>query len=172
MLRTREHVTYYSDAVESTGSTSTLDERYRSFDRLRMLIAEEEALACLKILAALAKADGTVKADERRSLEAAIASLQLPLGTTAEGLLAETIDVPSELAKVESAEAREQLYRSAHFLAYSDGSSATDERALLAQIEATTAPSEALRAQMASLVPAARSAGLLGSLRALFQSKS
>jgi hypothetical protein len=63
-----------------------------------MLIAEDEALACLKVLVALAKADGKVKADEKKSLAAAISRLELPLGITVDSLLAETVDVARELA--------------------------------------------------------------------------
>lgn len=33
-----------------------------------MLIDDDEALACLKVLIAVAKADGKVKADEKKSL--------------------------------------------------------------------------------------------------------
>jgi len=138
-----------------------------------MLIAEDEALACLKVLVAIAQADGKVKADEKKSLAAAISSFDLPVGVSVDGLLAEAIDIAGELGKITSAEAREQVYRSAFFLAHADGDAAPEERALLAQIEAATAPSDALRSQMAGLEQSSsRGATLMDSLRALFRSKT
>jgi tellurite resistance protein len=138
-----------------------------------MLIAEDEALACLKVLVALAKADGKVKADEKKSLAAAISRLELPVGITADGLLAENVDVAAELAKITSPEAREQLYRSAHFMANADGTMAPEESTLLDRIDEVSAPSETLRAQMTTLAPpASGGTSLIDSLLGLFRSKS
>ncbi len=78
-----------------------------------MSIAENEALASLKILVAIARADGTVHNDERRSLAAALESLELPGGTTVDRLLADPVDVAAELRKITSPEGRDQIYRSA-----------------------------------------------------------
>lgn len=137
-----------------------------------MLLDEAEALACLKVLVALAKADGKIERDEKKSIAAAISSLQLPVGVTVEGLLAEDVDLSAELGKVASPEGREQLYRSAYFLAHADGNAAPEELALLDQIDAVSAPSELLRSQMNTLVPPSSKSGtLLDSLRGLFRSK-
>lgn len=137
-----------------------------------MLLDEDEALACLKILVALAKADGKIDSDEKRSIAAAISSLDLPVGITVDGLLAETIDVDAELAKVRSLAAREQLYRSAHFMANADGRTAPEERALLDQIDAVSGPNDQLRAQMTTLVPPGSTPrSLLDTLRGFFRPK-
>ena len=93
-------------------------------------IAEKEALACLRILVAIARADGTVHNDERKSLSAALESLELPGGVTVDSLLAEKPDVEEQLALVTSADARDQLYRSAYFMAHADGSCSKEEQAI------------------------------------------
>jgi uncharacterized protein (DUF697 family)/uncharacterized tellurite resistance protein B-like protein len=98
-----------------------------------MTIAENEAVASLKILAAVARADGAVHNDERKSLAAALESLELDKPIAIEELLGsgEAIDIKAELAKLQSEEAREQIYRSAFFMAYADGSCTKEEQALL-----------------------------------------
>lgn len=101
-------------------------------------IAEKEALACLRILVAIARADGTVHNDERKSLSAALESLELPGGMTVDSLLAEKPNVEEQLAQVTSPEAREQLYRSAYFMAHADGSCSKEEQALLDRIGEAT----------------------------------
>lgn len=95
------------------------------------MISEKEALASLKILAAIARADGSVLSDERKSLGAALDNLDIPGGVTVDALLAETVDVKQELATLESEEAREQIYRSAYFMAHADGTCTKEEQALL-----------------------------------------
>lgn len=141
----------------------------------RMPIAEEEALACLNVLVAMARADGKVDPAEKKSLAAAIASFDLPPSVSAEQLLGENVDVDAELAKIETSEAREQIYRSAWFLAHADGRSAAEERAILDRIAAVTNPSEALKAQLANLAPVptqGRSSAFMESLRGLFRARS
>ena len=101
-------------------------------------IAEKEALSCLRILVAIARADGTIHNDERKSLSAALESLELPGGMTVEKLLAEKPDVEAELANVTSDEAREQLYRSAYFMAHADGACTKEEQAILDRIAEVT----------------------------------
>jgi uncharacterized membrane protein YebE (DUF533 family) len=137
-----------------------------------MLLDEDEALACLKVLVALAKSDGKVLTDEKKSIAAAISSFALPVGVSVDGLLAETVDVGTELAKITSKEAKEQLYRSAYFLAHADGTAAPQERALLEKIDLASAPSDELRSQMTTLVPPANSrASIFEALRGVFRSK-
>lgn len=101
-------------------------------------IAEKEALACLRILVAIARADGTVHNDERKSLSAALESLELPGGVTVDTLLAEKPDVEEQLAQVTSTEAREQLYRSAYFMAHADGTCSKEEQVILDRIAEVT----------------------------------
>jgi uncharacterized protein (DUF697 family)/uncharacterized tellurite resistance protein B-like protein len=101
-------------------------------------IAEKEALACLRILVAIARADGTVHNDERKSLSAALESLELPGGMTVDSLLAEKPDLEAQLAQVTSPEAREQLYRSAYFIAHADGACSKEEQVILDRIGEVT----------------------------------
>ena len=137
-----------------------------------MVITDDEALACFKVLIAMANADGKLQADERKSLEAAMLRFDVPGVAALDELLRTEVDVDAELAKLTSSDAKEQLYRSAHFVANADGVSAPEERALLERIEAATNPSEALRSQLASLAPpASRGSAWLDSFRGLFKSK-
>jgi tellurite resistance protein len=136
-----------------------------------MPIAEAEAVACVRVLVAMAKADGRVTAEEKKSIAAALDGFDVPGIGSAERLLDEDVDVDVELAVVQSAEAREQLYRSAHFLANADGVSAPSERALLERITTATSPSPELVAQLARLAPLPRSSAFLDSVRALFRGK-
>src|SRR5262245_9417907 len=103
-------------------------------------ITENEALASLRILVAIARADGTIHNDERKSLAAALESLSLPGGMTVEKLLAENVDVDTQLRELKSPEAREQIYRSAYFMAYADGTCTKEEQAILDKIAAETEP--------------------------------
>ncbi len=113
-----------------------------------MSIAENEALASLRLLVAMARADGTVHNDERKSLAAALESLELPAGMTVETLLAEEVDVDEQLQELESPEAREQIYRSAFFMAHADGTCTEEEEALLAKIATVAQPSSEQRAAL------------------------
>jgi uncharacterized protein (DUF697 family)/tellurite resistance protein len=110
-----------------------------------MPIAENEAVASLRILVAIARADGTVHNDERKSLAAALESLELPGGVTIDKLLAEEVDLAAQLRELASSEAREQVYRSAYFMAYADGTCTKEEQALLDRIAAATEVTEETR---------------------------
>jgi uncharacterized protein (DUF697 family)/uncharacterized tellurite resistance protein B-like protein len=129
-----------------------------------MTIRDIEAVASLKILAAVARADGTVHNDERKSLAAALESLDLEKPLPVDELLASdnAVDVAAELGRLESPEAREQIYRSAFFMAYADGSCTKEEQALLDLIAAQTGVTPEQRASLERLfVPAAQRTSLL-----------
>jgi uncharacterized protein (DUF697 family)/tellurite resistance protein len=113
-----------------------------------MSIRENEATAILKILAAIARADGTLHDDEKRSLSGAIEALELP-GLSLDQLLSEKANVAAELAKLESAEAKEQVYRSACFMAYADGDCSPEEKVILDAIESAIGVTPELKATMA-----------------------
>lgn len=127
-----------------------------------MEISDDEALSCLRVLVAVARADGSVHHDERRSLAAALEGFQLPGGVTVDALLAEAVDVAAELAKVESEAAREQLFRSAYFMAYADGACTNEEQALLDVIAETLSVSPEQRTSLDGMFTASResSAGI------------
>lgn len=129
-----------------------------------MTIQQNEAVASLKILAAVARADGTVHNDERKSLAAALESLELEKPIGVDELLGsdEGIDVLAELEHLQSPEAREQIYRSAFFMAYADGSCTREEQAILDLVAAETGVTPEARASLERLfVPAAERTSLL-----------
>jgi uncharacterized protein (DUF697 family)/tellurite resistance protein len=97
-----------------------------------MQIAEKEAVASLRALMAVARADGTVSPDERAALEAALEALPAP--GDLKRYLDETAPLEEILAEVKSPEAREQLWHSACSLANADGVASAEEKALLEQI--------------------------------------
>jgi tellurite resistance protein len=84
-----------------------------------------EAGASLRVLVAVAKADGKIDSDERRllSLMGAAASIEH-----------ETIDVEAELAKLESTSAKHLTLRAAVTVADVDGHCSPAEHALLEKI--------------------------------------
>jgi len=118
-----------------------------------MTIRDTEAVASLQILAAIARADGSVHNDERKSLAAALESLDLEKPLAVDELLdsAKVIDVAGELTRLETPEAREQIYRSAFFMAYADGSCTKEEQAILDQIAAATGVTAEQRASLERL---------------------
>jgi uncharacterized protein (DUF697 family)/uncharacterized tellurite resistance protein B-like protein len=129
-----------------------------------MTIQENEAIASLKILAAVARADGTEHNDERNSLDAAHESLELETPIAIDDLLVGDagIDVSAELARLQSPEAREQIYRSAFFMAYADGTCTKDEQAILDLVGAETGVTPEARTSLERLfVPAAERTSLL-----------
>ncbi len=129
-----------------------------------MTIRDTEAVASLKILAAVARADGTIHNDERKSLAAALESLELEKPIPVDELLGSdrAIDVSAEIAKLESQDAREQIYRSAFFMAWADGSCTKEEQALLELIAAETGVTPEQRASLERLfVPPAERTSLL-----------
>ena len=113
-----------------------------------MPISETEALASLRILVAVARADGTVHNDERKSLAAALESLELPGGMTVDRLLSEEIDVEAQLRELASEEAKEQIFRSAWFMAHADGACTKEEELLLDEIAAVAKPTPEQRAAL------------------------
>jgi uncharacterized protein (DUF697 family)/uncharacterized tellurite resistance protein B-like protein len=100
-----------------------------------MALTESEAVAGLRILVAIAQADGTIHEAEKASLTGALEGVKLPAGTTVDSLLAEKPDLDKQLAAVTGAEARGELYKSAYGMAHADGQCTSDEQALLDRIQ-------------------------------------
>jgi uncharacterized protein (DUF697 family)/tellurite resistance protein len=94
-----------------------------------MQISEKEGTACLRVLVAVAKADGKVTTEETEALEAAIGAL--PGGGDLKGVLAETIDLDKAIADIQSQAAKDYLFESAYGLAHADGHASSEEVALL-----------------------------------------
>ncbi len=93
-----------------------------------------EVLSGLKVLVAVAKADGVVHDNERLAIENALEGVELPEGTTVESLLASSIDVDAELAAIKSSDVKRQTFDSACALAYVDGEASEVERAMLEKV--------------------------------------
>lgn len=99
-----------------------------------MGISESEILTSLRVLVCVAKADGMLHVDERRTLAAALESVPLPEGMTLEALLGESNDLDDLLGELESRDARAEIYRSAFSMANADGSCSPEEQAVLDRI--------------------------------------
>ena len=95
---------------------------------------DQEILASIRLLVAVAKADGHLHSEEQKALEAALEGVELPEGTTLETLLGEDVDVEAQAAVLESQSSRVQAYRSAYSMAYADGKCTDEERELLEQL--------------------------------------
>src|ERR1019366_2900342 len=100
-----------------------------------MAITDSEAVAGLRILVAIAQADGTIQDEERAALTAALEGITLPEKTTVDSLLAEKVNVEKEMAAVKAPQARVDIYESAYGMAYADGKCTKDEQKLLDQLK-------------------------------------
>jgi uncharacterized protein (DUF697 family)/uncharacterized tellurite resistance protein B-like protein len=96
----------------------------------------EELLSGIKVLVALAKADGEVHAGERLAIENALDAVELPEGTTVMTLLDAAVDLDGELARVHTADVKRRIYDAACALVYVDGDFSKDEKAMVARIAA------------------------------------
>src|SRR5262249_10291263 len=102
-----------------------------------MALTETEAVAGLRVLVAIAQADGTIHEAEKASLTAALDGVKLPAGMTVDSLLAEKPDLDKQLAAVSGADARGEIFKSAYGMAHADGECTSDEQALLDRIQKT-----------------------------------
>jgi uncharacterized protein (DUF697 family)/uncharacterized tellurite resistance protein B-like protein len=96
-----------------------------------MAISEQEAVASLHLLVAVAQADGSIHEEEKKALAAALGGIEILEGTDVEQFLEEKVDIAQEVALLLSSEAREETYRSAYSLAHADGSCSSEEQAVL-----------------------------------------
>lgn len=97
-------------------------------------MVDEEVLAGIRVLVAVAQADGEVHEDERVAIENALDGVDLPEGTTAEGLLAAKVDLDAELARIASDDVKARTMDAASALVYVDGVFSDEERATLERI--------------------------------------
>ena len=96
----------------------------------------EEVFAGIKVLVALAQADGKIHEAERAAIENAIDGSDLPAGATVGSLLDSTIDLEAELARITSEEAKQRTFDAASAIVFVDGETTDDERTLLARVAA------------------------------------
>ena len=100
-----------------------------------MSMNEAESLASLKVLVCMAKADGTLHADERAVLEDALAVMKLPSSVTVASLLDGKYDVDAILKAITSQDGHDATFSSAFAMAYADRECHPAEQALLDKIE-------------------------------------
>lgn len=121
-----------------------------------MSLNEAEAVASLRVLVSVAKADGVLHDAERKALAAALEGMDLPGDTSVESMLDAAIDLDAELARLATDEARTEAYRSAYGLAYADGDCSPEEAALLERIRGALGVPEEQRAALEQLFARAR----------------
>lgn len=100
-----------------------------------MAITEQEAVASLHLLVAVAQADGQIHDEEKKALGAALAGIEILEGTDIESFLGEAVDLGQEASLLTSDEAREETYRSAYGMAYADGDCSPEEKAVLERLQ-------------------------------------
>jgi uncharacterized protein (DUF697 family)/tellurite resistance protein len=104
-----------------------------------MAISEQEGVATLRVMVAVAQADGQLQAEEKEALTSALGGMKVPGIADIEVLFKEKIDLNAQLALIKSDEARAQAYQSAYGIAYADGECTKDEAAVLENIKKTLA---------------------------------
>ena len=105
-----------------------------SFDAGR---AENEALASLRVLVCVARADGEPAPEKRAFHEDAFTELHMPAGVTPKSLFDEKIDLDVQLLHFTTTESRESLYHSAVGLVHVAGVSTPAEQKMLDHIRET-----------------------------------
>lgn len=99
--------------------------------------SHDEAIAGLRVLVSVAKADGVLRDEERALLEHAFHDVQLPDGIDLQWLLDEPIDIEAVLKQLTTEQAREHAYAAAYALACADGECSPAERDLLIRVRDT-----------------------------------
>lgn len=95
-----------------------------------MAMTEEQAVACLRLLFAVAQADGEIAQAERRQLEAALD--ELPLRTlSVDAMLAEPVDIEAQFKLLDTQEAKETAWQAMYTMAWADGQCVPLEQAVL-----------------------------------------
>ncbi|MCX7806009.1 MAG: TerB family tellurite resistance protein [Planctomycetota bacterium] len=100
-----------------------------------MPVTEREAVACLKIVVAMAKADGKLEEAEKRALEEAIKDLKIAGVPNVENLLEEQVNLDAEVSVLASRDARMLAYESACSMAMADGECSQEEQRLLDRLK-------------------------------------
>jgi len=94
----------------------------------------EELFSGIKVLVALAQADGKIHESERAAIVNAIDGTDLPDGVTVDALLELQVDLDAELARITSEEAKQRTFDAASAIVFVDGETTDDERTLLARV--------------------------------------
>jgi uncharacterized protein (DUF697 family)/tellurite resistance protein len=99
-----------------------------------MSLTPQEALAGIKVLIFMARADGIFRAEEEQILLETCETLPLPPDISLLDLVRQDIDLEAELAQITSPAAREQVYAAALALACADRNRSPEEREVLVRI--------------------------------------
>lgn len=110
------------------------------------------AIARLKVLIYVAKADGTLDQQEKLQLESIVQQGQLPDGISLMQLLTEPIDLAQELAQITMPEEQEITYYTAYLLANTSTGYESEEQAIIRQIVDTFELPSARVEQLKALV--------------------
>ncbi len=99
-----------------------------------MSLTPQEAIAGIKVLIFMARADGIFRAEEEQILLETCETLGLPPEVSLLDLVREDIDLEAELAQITTPAAREQVYAAALALACADRNRSPEEREVLVRI--------------------------------------
>ena len=99
---------------------------------------DREAVAAIRIVGAVARADGRIDAAETLAMRSAIAEFNptLPDGSDVERLLSEDVDLDAELAVVRSPVVQRAVFETAVAMSLVDGSASAQENQVLTRIRA------------------------------------
>ncbi len=100
-----------------------------------MPVTEKEALAGLKLLVAVAKADGALSYEEKSILEEALKGAKFAGGATSQSLIEGDYDVDALVREVASQEARDATFGACIAMAYANRECLPQEQAILDKIE-------------------------------------
>lgn len=96
----------------------------------------EEVFSGIKVLVAVAQADGCFDGRERAAIEDALQGAALPAGVTVEDLIGGNVDLAAALGHIVSADARTRTYRAACAVAHADGGVSREEGVMCSRIAA------------------------------------
>lgn len=116
-----------------------------------MEISTTDALASLKLLIAVARADGVLHDKELEVIKATLAEVELPDGVDARALLEEEPDVDDAINRLSTDAARVHAYGAAFALARVDGEVAEAETALLENLRRQLEIPDAVQGRMERL---------------------
>ncbi len=100
-----------------------------------MALTETHAVAALRLIVAVAKADDELADQEREQLEAALNALPLG-GLSVDQLLAEPVDIEAQFKLLDSEEAREHAWGAMYAMAWADGQCVPMEQVVLERAQA------------------------------------
>jgi uncharacterized protein (DUF697 family) len=91
----------------------------------------DEILASLRLLVAVAKADGKIHPDEELAIASSLEGAELPKGMTVASLLASEIDVDLEMTKIKTREVQRRTLQVASAMVYMDREASSSEKKIL-----------------------------------------